>query len=92
MTCYRDGGCGPYEMLSCGECPASKPEYLERYEVSVAKPKESNFAKIQAMDRFGLADFLAGVASCAKCPASTRGCGHDCIQRWRDWLLKEGDG
>ena len=30
MTCYRTGGCGPYEMLSCYECPASKPEYLER--------------------------------------------------------------
>lgn len=28
MVCYRDGGCGPYEMLSCTECPASKPEYL----------------------------------------------------------------
>jgi len=30
MACYRDGGCGPYEMLSCNECPASKPSYLER--------------------------------------------------------------
>lgn len=27
MKCYRNGGCGPYEQLSCGECPASKPEY-----------------------------------------------------------------
>lgn len=30
MSCYRSGGCGPYEMMSCYECPASKPEYLER--------------------------------------------------------------
>lgn len=30
MACYRKGGCGPYEMYSCSECPASKPEYLER--------------------------------------------------------------
>lgn len=30
MKCYRNGGCGPYEYLSCGECPASKPSYLER--------------------------------------------------------------
>lgn len=30
MKCYRDGGCGPYEMYSCSECPASKPEYLIR--------------------------------------------------------------
>lgn len=30
MKCYRSGGCGPYEMCSCNECPASKPEYLTR--------------------------------------------------------------
>lgn len=30
MSCYRNGSCGPYEMLSCGDCPASKPEYLEK--------------------------------------------------------------
>lgn len=31
MNCYRKGGCGPYEMYSCYECPASKPEYAQRY-------------------------------------------------------------
>lgn len=30
MPCYKSGGCGTYEMLSCNECPASKPEYLLR--------------------------------------------------------------
>ena len=30
MACYRTGGCGPYEMYSCSECPASKPEYAQR--------------------------------------------------------------
>lgn len=30
MSCYRPGGCGPYEYLSCYECPASKPEYLQK--------------------------------------------------------------
>lgn len=30
MKCYRSGGCGSYECLSCNECPASKPSYLER--------------------------------------------------------------
>lgn len=30
MSCYRTGGCGPYENRSCSECPASKPEYAER--------------------------------------------------------------
>ena len=31
VQCYRKGGCGPYEMRSCNECSASKPEYAERY-------------------------------------------------------------
>ncbi len=31
IQCYRKGGCGPYEMRSCNECPASKPEYAEKY-------------------------------------------------------------
>lgn len=30
MPCYRSGGCGPYEMYSRNECPASRPEYLKR--------------------------------------------------------------
>lgn len=30
-NCYRSGGCGPYEGLSCSECPASRLEYLERF-------------------------------------------------------------
>ena len=28
MTCYREGGCGPYEGRACNECPASKQEYI----------------------------------------------------------------
>lgn len=31
MSCYRQDGCGPYEMRSCNECPASKPEYAQIY-------------------------------------------------------------
>ncbi len=30
MACYKKGGCGSYEMYSCSECPASKPEYLNK--------------------------------------------------------------
>jgi hypothetical protein len=37
MACYRNGGCGPYEDRACNECPASKPEYLNRG--NVVKPK-----------------------------------------------------
>lgn len=35
MSCYKEGGCGAYEMYSCSECPASKPEYSKR-----CQPKE----------------------------------------------------
>ena len=31
IQCYRKEGCSNYEMRSCTECPASKPEYLKRY-------------------------------------------------------------
>lgn len=37
MACYREGGCGPYEMLSCSECPASKKDYLLRKELEKYK-------------------------------------------------------
>lgn len=30
MNCYKIGGCGVYENRSCDECPASKPEYLNK--------------------------------------------------------------
>lgn len=30
MACYKSGGCGVYEMRSCSECPASKPEYATK--------------------------------------------------------------
>jgi len=32
MACYKNGGCGAYEMYSCSECPASKPEYAYKNE------------------------------------------------------------
>ena len=33
MNCYKTGGCGVYENRSCYECPASKPEYLDRNKI-----------------------------------------------------------
>lgn len=30
MTCYKKGGCGSYEMYSCSECPANKPDCLNK--------------------------------------------------------------
>lgn len=38
MACYRAGGCGPYEMYSCSECPASKPDYIKRGETDFLCP------------------------------------------------------
>lgn len=37
MKCYRDGGCGPYEMYSCADCPASRPEYAEKNKAATAQ-------------------------------------------------------
>ena len=42
MPCYKNGSCGPYEMYSCSECPASKPEYALRNQ---EEGKTSFFAK-----------------------------------------------
>lgn len=39
MPCYKSGGCGAYEMRSCRECPASKPDYLERGKKNMIKPR-----------------------------------------------------
>lgn len=40
MKCYRKGrGCGPYEGLPCGECPASKPDYGIENESSKTPPR-----------------------------------------------------
>ena len=50
MTCYRNGGCGPYEMRPCNECPASKPEYL--------KPKDKELIQFptQYLDKYILGE------------------------------------
>lgn len=51
MQCYRSGGCGPYEMYSCSECPASKPEYVN-----------AQYKWIQT-----LVDFENGTVTCPAC-------------------------
>ena len=57
MSCYRQGGCGPYEMLSCNECPASKPEYKERYQnndlyvVSINGENKDNYMAIGSTEQ-----------------------------------------
>ena len=53
MSCYRKGSCGPYEMYSCLECPASKPEYANRYtnQKAVANVKQ-NFKGALNMEKY----------------------------------------
>lgn len=43
MKCYRNGGCGPYEMRSCSECPASKEDYLRRTYEQIKKSIEDTW-------------------------------------------------
>ena len=48
MQCYRDGGCGPYEGLSCTECPASNPDYKQRHKTKTDKPlKDWTLGEVQ---------------------------------------------
>ena len=34
MKCYKSGGCGVYEMRSCSDCQASKPEYADKADIT----------------------------------------------------------
>lgn len=47
MKCYRDGGCGPYEMYSCSECPASKPEYLKPTVTEFVEKQETKLDELK---------------------------------------------
>lgn len=88
MKCYRDGGCGPYEMYSCADCPASKPEYAAR-----DKKVLTNADHIRSMTGKELAEFLMkllrqrvdcfaeGVFPYHPCPQD-----HDCCKCGVDWL------
>lgn len=55
MKCYRSGGCGPYEMCSCDECPASKPEYLERKNKKITTEKQFSAFEIVKKSNLKLA-------------------------------------
>lgn len=56
MPCYRNGGCGPYEMRPCNECPASKPDYAKK---NMAREVE----KKQMPKKFYIADLHYGHAN-----------------------------
>ena len=65
MKCYRQGGCGPYEMLSCNECPASKPEYLKKADTAhwIWDPNGT--------------DWGIGAWRCSKCQAINQNIGYN---------------
>lgn len=62
ITCYRNGGCGPYEMRSCYECPASKSDYVQ---VKTTPTVVTNFDEIKAMSA---EDFSAWISHIVGCP------------------------
>ena len=70
IPCYRSGGCGPYEMYSCNECPASKSDYLQRdikdYPPYLDYPKPrkpmTNYDRLISKSPEELAEWLSDVA------------------------------
>lgn len=94
MTCYRKGGCGPYEMYPCNICPASKPEHLQREQ---KKPK-TEADRIRAMTDEEIAAMLSTLGGCPlfhgmrDCPEGHSPTGN-CYPRacWLELLKKEAD-
>ena len=59
MACYRNGGCGPYEMLPCSEFPASKQTYrkVDLHELDkLEKYLKENGVQYRRIDREGSLD------------------------------------
>ena len=93
IACYRNGGCGPYEMYSCSECPASKSDYLQHDRKQKAI---TNADCIRSMtDDMQLAIFFASVSGCPydreialdKCESWSNAC----VSCWLDWLKQEAE-
>lgn len=94
VACYRNGGCGPYEMYSCSECPASKSDYVQ-----FKRKPITNYDRIVSKSPEELAKFIEFVsAGCdymfPDCPAHEsckRVCDQNdaCRKGWLDWLKQE---
>lgn len=104
--CYRKGGgCGPYEMLSCGECPASKPSYAEKEKQGMTvypsrsdhkNRHDSNYDRIISKSPEELAEWIETIADCALCQLKGKSCKGgrfesraSCKQCWLKWLREE---
>lgn len=83
MSCYRKGGCGPYEMRPCAECPASKPEYATKEQEPVTN-RNGLSGWISVEDRLpkGRKDVLV-VAFWHECWQPMTGWYSDMTDRWR---------
>ena len=96
MSCYRDGGCGPYEMLSCSECPASNAIYKPQKQTNfVYDPKQTNYDRIISKTPEELANFLGEIAKQAVGQYILAKGGvpqkwdYQCHHCWLDWLKQE---
>ena len=85
IPCYRNGGCGPYEMRSCYECPASKSDYLQR---DVKQKPLTNYDLLIRLSPEELAKLLAIIPNCGKPPTYTIGgiCIDDGVRTEKEWL------
>lgn len=84
MSCYRDGGCGPYEMYSCNECPASKPEYKNRSVQATSTPVATNYDRLIRMTPEELALWMHNTEEQAAYIGTA-----ESKESWLDWLKQE---
>lgn len=59
MSCYRKGGCGPYEGRSCSECPASKESYLIKTRIQQAKKNIQDIPHVKPVDSYPIIPLYA---------------------------------
>lgn len=68
MSCYKSGGCGVYEMNSCSECPASRPEYLERQKKTDMSESKNVYTTSEDAKILGLFEVIkANTYKCGIC-------------------------
>ncbi len=60
MSCYKTGGCGVYEHLSCNECPAGKPSYLEKHLARKTQDRTKNKPRQPINKQVFIANRLCG--------------------------------
>lgn len=82
MKCYREGGCGPYEMFSCADCPASRPEYAKGNQ-----KVKTNADWYRSMTDERLAEALADAVYYGPTDRTIRD-RNEAVQLWLEWLKR----